>query len=150
VPPFPQTLEAETDPGRLLQLTLRHFNAETGTIHVLGGDGLLYLRAVAGSMPPPVLDAIRIIPPGKGIAGLAFERREPVDMCNLQTDSTGAARPAAATTGVKGLICVPMMVDGDAVGALGVGTSRERAFTPAEIDLLLEAARVVGRKLWNS
>ena len=147
---FPENLGPVTDPSELLRLTLEHFQAETGTIHVLEGDGVLHLRAVAGTLPPPVLEAIRTVPVGKGIAGLAVERVAPVNLCNLQTDASGAARPAARTTGVQGSICVPMMVDGRAVGALGIGTYRERDFTEAEITLLLKAGRHVGRKLWNS
>lgn len=147
---FLQNLAEVTDPDGLLQATLERFGAETGTIHVLETDGLLHLRAVAGSLPAPVLEAIRVIPVGKGIAGLAVERQEPVNLCNLQTDSSGAARPAARSTGVQGSICVPMMIDGKAVGALGIGTYRERTFTEEEIALLLEAGREIGKKLWNS
>lgn len=147
---FLQNLAEVTDPDGLLQATLERFGVETGTIHVLETDGLLHLRAVAGSLPAPVLEAIRVIPVGKGIAGLAVERQEPVNLCNLQTDSSGAARPAARSTGVQGSICVPMMIDGKAVGALGIGTYRERTFTEEEIALLLEAGREIGKKLWNS
>ncbi len=147
---FPQNLTGISDPQRLLQLTLEHFQAETGTIHVLAGDGFLHLRALAGNLPPPVLEAVRVIPIGKGLAGLAVERREPVTVCNLQTDTSGAAKPAARSTGVQGSICVPMMLDDQAVGALGIGTNRERTFTPEETALLLEAGRAIGSQLWNS
>lgn len=147
---FPHSLSETSDPDRLLGLTLEHFGAETGTIHVLEGDGLLHLRALSGSLPPPVLDAVRVIPVGKGLAGLAVERCEPVNICNLQTDASGAAKPGARATGVKGSMCVPMMVDGKPVGALGIGTKQERTFTEAEIALLLEAGRRIGKQLWNS
>ena len=147
---FPQNLAGVQDPNHLLRLTLEHFGAETGTIHVLEADGLLHLRAIIGQVPPPVMEAIRAIPVGKGIAGLAVERKEPVNLCNLQTDSSGAAKPAARGTGVKGSICVPIMVDGRAVGALGIGTEQERTFTEDEIALLLDAGRRMGAELWNS
>ena len=39
------------DPSRVLDLTLRHFRADTGTIHELGSDELLHLKAWAGSIP---------------------------------------------------------------------------------------------------
>ena len=51
--------------------------------------GLLHLEAHAGGIPAHLLPVIQRIPVGKGIAGLAVERQEPVDMCNLQTDSSG-------------------------------------------------------------
>jgi L-methionine (R)-S-oxide reductase len=145
-----QSLSSAGDASHLLELTLEHFGAQTGTIHVLERDGLLHLRALAGALPPPVLEAIQVIPVGKGIAGLAVERRAPVNICNLQTDSSGAARPSARSTGVQGSICVPMMVDGQAVGALGIGTYQERTFTEEEIALLLAAGREIGSKLWSS
>lgn len=147
---FPANLAGVTDPQQLLQLTLDHFQAETGTIHVLESDGLLHLRALIGQLPPPVLDAVKLIPIGKGLAGLAVERAEPVTVCNLQTDTSGNAKPAARSTGVKGSIAVPMLLDGKPVGALGVGAYREHTFTEEEIALLLDAARDMGKKLWNS
>lgn len=147
---FPDNLAGVSDPQQLLQLTLDHFQAETGTIHVLEPDGLLHLRALAGQIPPPVLEAVKLIPIGKGLAGLAVERAEPVTVCNLQTDTSGNAKPAARSTGVKGSIAVPMLVNGKPVGALGVGTYRERTYTEEEVALLLAAAGDMGKKLWNS
>ena len=133
------------DPRRALEWTLERFDADTGTLHRLGDDGWLHLEAWAGGIPEPLLDVIRAIPVGKGIAGLAVERREPVDLCNLQTDASGQARPRAKETGVKGSICVPLM-DGDrAVGALGVATVRERAFTETEVAELLAIGRRLAR-----
>ncbi len=147
---FPHSLQAIDDPERMLGLTLEHFGADTGTIHVLGPDGLLHLRAAAGSIPPPVLKAIGVIPIGKGIAGQAVERAAPVNICNIQTDSSGAVRPGALQTGVKGSICVPMMVNNRPIGALGIATRGERTFTQPEIAVLLGAGREIGKKLWSS
>lgn len=125
-----------------LELTLAHFRAESGTIHRLV-DGLLELRAHARGMPPPVLELIRRIPVGKGMAGLALERRAPVTACNLQTDTSGDVRPGARATGLKGSLVVPMLDGAQAVGTLGIGNQAERTFTPAEVELLLAAARVL-------
>ena len=147
---FPGNLAGITDADQLLQLTLRQFHAETGTIHVLGPDGLLHLRAAAGSLPPPVMEAIRVIPVGKGIAGQAVAQAKPVNICNIQTDAGGVVRPGARQTGVQGSLCVPLMVEGRAVGALGIGTYGEREFTLSEMELLLEAACYIGQALWNS
>ena len=126
---------------------LAELDADTGTIHLVGDDGLLHLKAHAGGIPGHLLPLIQRIPVGKGIAGLAVERQEPVDMCNLQTDTSGDARPGAKATGVKGSICVPMMKHGRAVGALGVATSREREFTPEETARLMEVGEVLADTL---
>ncbi len=147
---FPENLAGITDPDQLLQATIQHFQVETGTLHLLGPDGLLHLRASAGSLPPPVMEAIRTIPVGKGIAGQAVALARPVSICNIQTDTSGVARPGARQTGVQSSLCVPLMVGEQPVGALGIGTARERDFTAAEVSLLLEAARTIGQTLWNS
>ncbi len=131
------------DRNRALRLTLDHFRADTGTIHELGSDGVLHLTAWTESIPDHLLPLIRDVPVGKGIAGLAVERKEPVDLCNLQTDDSGTARPKARETGVKGSICVPMMAGDRAVGALGMGALEEREFREDEIELLMAVGRVL-------
>ena len=85
------------------------FGCQVGTVHWLGADGLLTLAAQR-NLPPPIVSIVQTVPIGKGIAGLAAERREPVSLCNLQTDASGQARPAAKTTGMEGSIAVPMLV----------------------------------------
>ena len=140
---FLEAVEAAGTPLPALELTLSHFRADTGTLHELGPDGLLHLKAWAGAIPEPLLQLIRTIPAGKGIAGLAVERKEPVHLCNLQTDQSRDVRPRAKDTGVQGSICVPLLADGRAVGALGVATQQEREFSDNEVALLLE----VGRRL---
>ena len=124
-----------------LEEALERFKVDTGTLHRLREDGLLHLEAWAGHIPDHLLPVIQKIPVGKGIAGLAVERKAPVDMCNLQTDQSGDARPGAKSTGVRGSICVPMMRGEQAVGALGVATVKERIFTEAEIEDLMALGR---------
>lgn len=122
---------------------VREFAADSGTIHVLGARGMLELAAATAGIPTQVIEAIRIVPVGKGMAGLAIERNCPVDACNIQTDSSGDVRPGARATGLQGAIVVPIQRDGKAVGALGIANRSERTFLDAEVALLLEAARVL-------
>ena len=131
------------DLSQVLDLTLRHFRADTGTIHELGSDELLHLKAWSGSIPEHLLALIQTIPVGKGIAGLAVERKEPVNLCNLQSDASGAVRPQARDTGVKGSVGVPVMSGERAVGALGIATIEEREFSEQDVELLLEVGRVL-------
>jgi GAF domain-containing protein len=115
--------------------------ADTGTLHFLGADGLLHLAAATAGMPEQVMRTIATIPVGKGMAGLAVERRRPVDACNIQTDTSGDVRPGARATQMAGAIVVPVF-DGDTVvGALGVANRAERRFSDGEIAGLLEAGR---------
>jgi L-methionine (R)-S-oxide reductase len=91
-----------------LGCVVRHFAADTGTLHLLEEDGMLHLKALSGRFPPPVLAIIQKIPVGKGMAGLAVERGEPVGACNIQIDATptGSCKPSAifteATLGLPG------------------------------------------------
>ena len=87
--PRPQALEAA------LEKILAAFDCRVGTIHALQPDsGVLTLQAQRG-LPAVLLPRVQEIPIGKGMAGLAAERREPVQVCNLQTDGSGVAKPVA-------------------------------------------------------
>jgi L-methionine (R)-S-oxide reductase len=127
--------------GRILE----EMSADSGTIHVLGDDGVLHLKAASAGIPQVVLDTIKDVPVGKGMAGLAVERRQPVNACNIQIDATGDVRPGARATGLQGSVVVPLMRGEDAVGALGVANRRERTFTEAEEKRLVEIGRVLAR-----
>lgn len=117
------------------------FSADSGTIHFLGGDGLLHLAAASPGIPDIVLATIRTIPVGKGMAGLAVERKAPVDACNLQTDTSGDVRPGAKATGLAGSIVVPIFEGETVVGALGIANRAERTFTEDEIARLIAEGR---------
>ena len=86
---------------------------------------------------------VATIPVGKGMAGLAVERAEPVTACNIQTDDSGDVRPGARATGLQGAIVVPILAGDRAIGALGVAVQRERDFTDAETTLLLDIGRTI-------
>jgi GAF domain-containing protein len=126
-----------------LALIVRQFNADSGTIHLIGGDGMLHLAAATPGFPEIVLATIRTIPVGKGMAGLAVERRKPVDACNIQTDQSGDVRPGALATGLAGAIVVPIFRGDGVVGALGVANRAARTFSGAEIAELIAAGRAI-------
>jgi GAF domain-containing protein len=129
-----------------LALIVDHFRADSGTIHLLGAGGLLHLAAASAGMPEAVTAVIRTIPVGKGMAGLAVERRAPVNSCNIQTDATGDVRPGARATAMAGAIVVPIFKDDAVVGALGVANRAERTFTADEIAALMQAGRALGER----
>jgi signal transduction protein with GAF and PtsI domain len=134
---------SELDAMARLKSIAAEFGADGGTLHILGDDGMLHLKAYAPDMPEAVLETIRIIPLGKGMAGLAVERAAPVDACNIQTDDSGDVRPGARLTGLKGAIVVPVFDGEHVVGALGIGNMAERTFTQDEIDRLLAVGREI-------
>ena len=127
----------------VLDQVVARFGADSGTIHLIGADGALHLTAASAGIPPVVLDTVKTVPVGKGMAGLAVERRRPVDACNIQTDASGDVRPGARATGLQGSIVVPMLGGDEPLGALGVANQRERTFSPDEQELLLTIGRVL-------
>jgi len=130
----------------VLRLTMAHFHADTGTIHLLETDGVLHLKAASAGIPEPVLKAVERVPIGKGMAGLAVERKEPVTVCNLQTDASGNARPGAKATGMEGALVVPILIGDKAVGAFGIANREARTFTAEETAELLDIGRAVAAR----
>ncbi|HEV2327302.1 MAG TPA: GAF domain-containing protein [Verrucomicrobiae bacterium] len=128
---------------KILRETLEQFHSETGTIHILDAEKqLLHLAAQVG-LPPQLLEVVKTIPVGKGIAGQVVAQDRRVTICNLQADSSGVAKPGAKQTGVGGALCVPVRVGSKIVGTFGIGTVRPYEYTADEIrQLEAIAARV--------
>lgn len=124
------------------------FSADIGTLHKLNQeDNHLYLISHTQGIPPQVLTEIECIKMGKGIAGAAAESRKPVNICNLQADKGGIARPGAKATKAEGTICVPVFLDNKVVGTLGVGSFGGHAFTEQEIQELIEIGKGLAHRL---
>jgi L-methionine (R)-S-oxide reductase len=128
---------------------LESFACQTGTLHRADGEWLDLV--VHLGVPDFLIPKITRIPFGKGIAGAAAERREPVELCNLQQDLGGVARPDARETKVSGSLAVPVLSpDGARVlGTLGVGMQAPHDFTVEEKARLSEIAAEVG-KSWSA
>jgi signal transduction protein with GAF and PtsI domain len=135
----------DTDPAleQVLGKLLEAFQCPVGTIHTLDkSTGMLKLRARRG-IPESILDKVRMIPIGKGMAGIAAERMQPVQVCNLQTDASGVAKPGAKDTKMEGSISAPMILDGRLLGTLGVAKPIPYEFSDQESAALLAAGAVI-------
>ena len=150
-PLLDQTTALIADGGRnalpeVLDATLAHLECVTGTIHLLNPEtGMLDLLAQRG-IPETILSMVQTIPVGKGMAGLAAERREPVQVCNLQTDTSGDVRPAAKDTKMEGSVASPMFDEGgELIGTLGVAKAQAYDFTDEETGLLLELGKLIAK-----
>lgn len=134
--------------SEVLDLLLRHLDCTTGTVHLLDdSSGMLQLAAQCG-IPEIVVDKIKVIPVGKGMAGIAAERREPVQVCNLQTDSSGVVRPGARDTKMEGSVAAPMLgADGTLKGTLGVAKPVSYDFTDQECQLLMKTGELIADRI---
>lgn len=135
----------------ILASILQEFDCQTGTIHRADASGeALDLVAQIG-VPEFILSKITHIPFGKGIAGVAAEKREPVELCNLQEDLGGVAKEDARKTNVAGSLAVPIMMDGSGkvLGTLGIGKHVPHNFSEAEKSRLAIHAEQLGSLFVN-
>ena len=103
-----------------------------GTVH-LRASGDLGLKA-AVNIPPKVVEIVRTIPRGKGMAGLAWERDEPVHTCNLKSDTSGDVRPGAKAVDANAAVAIPIHdASGGIRGVIGIAYMGERDITEAEL-----------------
>lgn len=130
----------------LLKMTLAHFDCSTGTLHLLDTNSLLQLKTQVG-IPEFLIPKLATIPIGKGMAGIAAERKKPVEMCNLQTDDSGVARPSAKDTKVEGSLAAPLMHNDKLYGTIGIAKPVPYDFTESETNLLMEIGTLISKKL---
>jgi hypothetical protein len=118
-----------------LQATLASIGATSGTVHLHENGGLRLAASV--NIPPPVQQIVQWVPNGKGMAGLALQRGEPVQTCNLQEDRSGNVKPGAKAVNAQAAIALPVRdVTGGIRAVIGVAFQDEREFTAADIDQL--------------
>jgi L-methionine (R)-S-oxide reductase len=135
------------DWNQFLSEVTSEFGCTTGTLHRLDPTDR-HLKLVADqAIPPQLIPIIQSIPVGKGIAGAAAERQQPVELCNLQTDTSGVAKPGAKITQVQGSLAVPVMDGTRLCGTLGIGMQVPHDFSDDEKQRLMNIARDVAARL---
>ncbi len=132
-----KTTTADSGLQPWLERFVEQEGAIAGTVHLrrrqAEGDDALELTA-AVRIPPPVIEATRTIPKGKGMAGLAWERDRPVQTCNLQTDATGDVRPGARAVDARAAVAIPVRdAHGQLRAVVGIAFLGERELTPSEL-----------------
>jgi len=122
-----------------LQEFLSAHGGVAGTVHLREADVLSLAAAV--NIPPPVAQKARLIPKGKGMAGLAWERDDIVSTCNLKTDQTGDVQPGARAVDAQAAIAIPVHDAAGAVRAVvGIAFVGDRSFTADELEAFARAA----------
>jgi len=149
---IPELLVRQPDWHAVLVQILKNFACVTGTLHRTDpSTGLLMLVTQHGIPPqvlPMLLPKIDNIPFGKGIAGCAAQRKEPVQLCNLQEDLGGVAKPDAQKTNVQGALAVPIVgSDGKVIGVLGIGKMQPYEFNDSEVSDLNKVAALISPQL---
>lgn len=122
-----------------LDAFLADTGAVAGTVHRREGDGLRLVAAV--NIPDQVQRVVAWVPNGKGMAGLALQRGEPVHTCNLKDDASGQVRPGAKAVEAQAAVALPVRDrDGLIVAVVGIAFREQRELAPSELTALVARA----------
>lgn len=122
-----------------LQSFLAAQGGVSGTVHV-NDNGTLKL-ASAVNIPDKVKQIVAIVPNGKGMAGLALQRGEPIHTCNLKEDATGAVKPGAKAVDAQAAVAIPVRdAAGSVCAVVGIAFHEERQWSEDALKSLTVAA----------
>lgn len=119
--------------AELLQRTTEALGADTAAILLLDEDADALIARATKGIEEQAERRVRV-PLGKGFAGRIAAERRPVVI-----EDTGDAdifNPVLIASGVRSLLGVPLLVRGQVIGVLHVGTLAPREFTEADAELL--------------
>ena len=134
---LPTDLEPVFDP--IVRSVVRLCNGLFGTVFLY--DGRLMTLAAVHNAPQEGVEAIRRIvpcpPSADMVAGRALLSRATVHVHDAVGDTESPAMAAVARAiGFRTCIAVPMLRDGQPIGALGVSRQEVQPFSETEIELL--------------
>ncbi len=135
---------APLDWAPILVDILALFDCPTGTLHRLNSETQILSLVAQRGLPEVILPMVTQIPVGKGMAGICAERREVVQTCNLQTDTSGVVRPGAKETRMEGAITVPIIANNELLGTLGIAKPIPYDFSSDETTSLTLISEAIG------
>jgi diguanylate cyclase (GGDEF)-like protein len=118
--------------------------AESCSVMLLDKERQLLACYAAHGLTPDEVREIRFRV-GEGIAGACVEARRPMRVDDVTGDPRFAARAQSLT--IRSLMAVPVVVRGEAIGALSVTHSEASRFTDTEQSMLELWAQAVGMDL---
>ncbi|HEX5450272.1 MAG TPA: GAF domain-containing protein [Gaiellaceae bacterium] len=109
--------------------------ADMCTVFLADTKGLLVARASVGidDEAPPLR-----VPFGTGFPGVVAAERKPMILHDL--NETDVLNPMLRLRGIRSMLGVPLLVRGEVIGVINVGSSQEHAFSDEDVDLLQLAA----------
>jgi signal transduction histidine kinase len=126
--------------AELLPRIRQILRADTCAVLMLDGEGRDLVARAAVGIEEEVEQGVRI-PVGRGFAGRVAAEQRPVILDDV--DHADVLNPILRQKGIKSMLGVPLLVGGNVLGVLHVGTLTYRTFTPDDVELLeLVAHRV--------
>ena len=128
--------------NRSLLDMLQGVGAVSGSIHRIQEEQLILVEQVG--LPGEMLESIRRIPKGKGMAGQAWLTEEPTTTCDLKHDQDAPIEPGARQVAAQAAIAIPVKGDdGRVCAVVGFAFSDELTFDQARISTCMRVAQSV-------
>ena len=121
----------------LLERVKNVLQADTAAVLLLDQSAGQLVATAASGIEEEVRQGVRI-PLGAGFAGRVAASREPVILTTV--DHTTVRNPLLVDRGIKSLLGVPLLVGGNVIGVLHVGSLSGRPFGQQDAELLQLAA----------
>jgi GAF domain-containing protein len=121
----------------MVEKARRLCEADSGHLALPVGDDYRSVAVSAMSLEMEVLIGSVSYAPGRGTAvGRALAERRPVQISDIRTDSEHAVRQAADKGFIRTILGVPLLRDGEAIGAFGLSRQRVEPFSERQIELV--------------
>jgi phosphoserine phosphatase RsbU/P len=121
----------------LVERVKKVLEADTAAVLLLDRPARQLVATAASGIEEEVRQGVRI-PLGTGFAGRVAESREPVILTRV--DHTTVRNPLLVDRGIRSLLGVPLLVGGNVIGVLHVGSLSGRPFGQQDAELLQLAA----------
>jgi serine phosphatase RsbU (regulator of sigma subunit)/anti-sigma regulatory factor (Ser/Thr protein kinase) len=119
----------------LLSRTEEILRADTAAILLVEDDGRTLAARAAKGLEEEVTRGFRL-PIGRGFAGRVAATCAPVVIPDLERSPITVLNPLIREKRVRSLLGVPLIVEGEVIGVLHVGSLTPREFTEADVELL--------------
>ncbi len=121
----------------MVEKARRLCQADAGHLALPVGDDYRSVAVAAMSREMEVLIGSVSYAPGRGTAiGRALAERRPVQISDIGTDTEHVARQAAHKGFIRTILGVPLLREGEAIGAFGLSRQRIEPFSERQIELV--------------
>ena len=121
----------------MVEKARRLCEADSGHLALPVGDDYRSVAVSAMSREMEVLIGSVSYAPGRGTAvGRALAERRPVQIPDIRTDTEHAVRQAADKGFIRTILGVPLLREGEAIGAFGLSRQRVEPFNERQIELV--------------
>ncbi|MBD0319928.1 MAG: PAS domain S-box protein, partial [Gemmatimonadetes bacterium] len=128
---------------RLTRLTVRVLGAGASTLTLLDGDRQFFKSAAGPAMPP-----LRETPLDYSLCRHTAADGEPLAVGDTLADERMRDSPTVTTLGMRAYAGVPLITaDGHMLGALCALDTRQRVWTPGDMETLADLAAIAGAEI---